>query len=70
MFADEFVGTLTRLAVEPLLGAPYEWDGPFIVRRVRLLGSRYHVYHSFESGADVVKVRAVWHAVRGSGPRL
>lgn len=67
MFADELADALGRLEVGESLGTRYPYP-LFEVRRFLLAGSRYHVFYSVEG--DLVKVLAVWHAVRGKGPPL
>ena len=70
LFSDELVRLLERLAEGMSPGVNYPFGGGFEVRRVMLARSRYHVYYSIERDAELVKVRAVWHAVRGRGPSL
>jgi plasmid stabilization system protein ParE len=67
LFANELAAALETLGHGVLLGVIYPFQ-PFPVRRVFLPRSKYHVYYSVE--ADLVKVRAVWHAARGAVPVL
>jgi plasmid stabilization system protein ParE len=70
LFRDELADVLARLGVTPLLGTPYEWDGPFAVRRVLMPHARYCLYYSFDSALGVVRVRAIWHTSRGRDPTI
>ena len=57
LFARELAHALEAVTAAPL-------------HRILLRRSRYHVYFSYDAAADIVAVRAVWHAVRGVGPPL
>jgi plasmid stabilization system protein ParE len=70
LFANELVAALRLIVTTPDAGQPYGTFAALAVRRVLLARSLYHVYFSYDVGADVVKVRAVWHARRGRGPAL
>ena len=70
LFSAELADTLESLVEAPRSGARYAHKSHVGVRRVLLRRTRYHVYFSYDEDADVVAVRAVWHASRGAGPRL
>ena len=67
LFAGELAHALEQLERGVLFGVVYPFP-LFEVRRFLLPRSRYHVFYSVDG--DLVKVRAVWHASRGKGPRL
>ena len=67
LFADELANALEMLGRVVLLGVIYPFP-LFAVRRFLLPRSRYHVYCAVDG--DLVKVRAVWHAWRGTRPPL
>ena len=68
MFLDELAGAFELLSRAPLIGHPYGRSPVPGTRRVLLTGSRYHVdYMHLDHD---VRVLAVWHGRRGSGPPL
>src|SRR5512138_2381092 len=69
LFEDELRSALDRVCATPLLGPVYQLVGEREVRRVLLPETRYHVYYRV-TGNDLVRVLAIWSAVRGRGPRL
>lgn len=70
LFAHELAEALELLTHAQEIGARYGDHGGGTVRRILLGRCRYHVYFSYDAAANVVEVRAVWHAVRGEGPTL
>jgi plasmid stabilization system protein ParE len=70
LFAHELADVLAALTATPQLGNRYAVVRGVEVRRIRLRRSRYHVYFDYDEAADMVTVRAVWHASRGHGPTL
>ena len=68
LFAQELADALEALTERTTAGVPHCERRGVTVRRLLLRRSRYHVYFSY--GADIVDVRAVWHAERGRGPSL
>jgi len=70
LFARELAEALELLMLAPEIGARYDQHGSGTVRRILLGRSRYHVYFSYDAAANLVEVRALWHAVRGEGPVL
>lgn len=70
MFALELADALELLAATPTLGVYYGHRGGRAIRRLLLPRSRYHVYFTYDDDADVLEVRAVWHAVRARRPLL
>ncbi len=67
LFAEELGNALEQLERGILFGVLYPFP-LFEVRCFLLPKSRYHVFFSVDG--DLVKVRAVWHASRGTGPPL
>ena len=51
------------------LGSVYEAAGGLEYRRRLMPETRHHVYYRVV-GPDLVRILAVWSAVRGRGPRL
>jgi plasmid stabilization system protein ParE len=70
LFAAELQACLSRIAAHPESGAEYTRGPVRGVRRTLLRRSRYHVYYTFDATDNLLIVRAVWHAGRGSGPAL
>jgi plasmid stabilization system protein ParE len=70
MFSRELEAVVRLLEISPLIGKAYP-DAPVPeVRRLLIGRSRYHVYWKVDAASHAVTVLAVWHARRGSGPRL
>jgi plasmid stabilization system protein ParE len=53
----------------PLLGGIYEVVGGREYRRTLMAETPYHVYYRV-AGPELVRVLAIWSAVRGRGPRF
>jgi len=70
LFREELEAALALLERSPTSGSPYPVAKPKGTRRKLLPRTRYHVYYTFDDEKREVIVRAVWHAMRGSGPRL
>lgn len=70
LFLDELNAALRQIAEIPGLGREYRVRRPKDVRRVLLKGSHHHVYYTVDEQLAQVRVRAVWHAARGTLPRL
>ena len=70
LFSSELAGVLEGLLSAPRTGTFYAERRGVDIRRVFLSRSGYHVYFAYDGEADVVSVRAVWHARRGTGPGL
>ncbi len=70
VFAEELASALDLAVKAPMVGIPYAERRGVTIRRLLLRRSSYHVYFSYDREADVVAVRAVWHAARGMGPPL
>jgi plasmid stabilization system protein ParE len=70
LFALEVADALELLATMPTLGVYYAQRRGQTIRRLLLPRSRYHIYFTYDEAADVLEVRAVWHATRGRGPSL
>ncbi len=70
LFAHELANALETLTARPRSGVVYTKRRGATIRRLLLPRTHYHVYFSYEEEADLVEVRAVWHAARGAGPTL
>jgi len=70
LFARELANALEMLIETPTLGVRYRERRGVIVQRLLLRKATYHLYFSYDARADLVAVRAVWHAARGVGPPL
>lgn len=70
LVAAEFQAAVERLATQPACGLTYQLSDKPGVRRLLLPRSRYHVYYEVDEANRVVTILAIWHAVRGQGPRL
>ena len=70
LFAHEVADALDLLAVAPTLGVYYAERRGRVIRRLLLPRSQHHIYFTYDETADVLEVRAVWHAKRGRGPLL
>lgn len=68
LLVEELTAALAKLADAPYTGVAVKH--PREVRRWLLHRCRYHVYYSIDDQARSVTVRALWHALRGQGPRL
>ena len=68
LFAVELERAVYALTLMPTLGARAHNERARDVRRLLLRRTRYHIYYRVRRGA--LEVLAVWHAVRGTGPRL
>jgi plasmid stabilization system protein ParE len=68
--AAEFQAAVERLAIQPACGLTYQLSDKPGVRRLLLPRSRYHVYYEVDDANRVVTILAIWHAMRGQGPRL
>lgn len=70
LFIEELEETLGLLREVP--GAGVRW--PTVrrpnLRRILLPRAQTHVYFEVDAVAQVVRVRAIWGAQRGRGPRL
>jgi plasmid stabilization system protein ParE len=68
LFVEELEEAMRILSSSPNFGAIYRFVPR--IRRVLLPRTRYHLYCSVDDVACVVRVLAIRHASRGSGPRL
>lgn len=65
---DAFERALEMIATHPKLGAVYLRDLRY--RTWGLKGTPYYAFYRVDDAAEVVRVAAVWSAVRGEGPPL
>ena len=70
MFRQELETSVRLLETSPLIGKLYPRTPVPEVRRLLIGRSRYHVYWEVDVASRTVTVLAVWHAERGTGPRL
>lgn len=70
LFLQELVAAVERVAARPSCGRPYPLDTAPDLLRILLPRTRYHVYYTVAAHEPVVRIHAVWHARRGSGPQL
>jgi len=68
LFELELGAMLSVLSTTPIMGAVYDGDVGFPVRRVLLKKTATHVY--FGLNGDEVVVLSVWGARRRRGPKL
>ena len=68
LFLTELASSFDIIGGAPQIGRLYRRSPVPGTRRVLLKGTRYHVY--YVPRADEVRVLAVWHAQRGTGPPL
>jgi plasmid stabilization system protein ParE len=68
LFARELEAMLAVVALMPSLGARIRGKRAPGLRRVLLRRTKYHVYYRIADGR--LEVLAVWHAARGTSPRL
>lgn len=68
LFAEELAAAVRKLASLPRIGAPYDAPGFREMRRVLLARTRYHVYYAVDQDERIVRIHAIWHLSRGTGP--
>jgi plasmid stabilization system protein ParE len=70
LFVDELAAALEQITLIPLAGRPFPSAHVPNVRSWLMPETRYRLYFSVDEAGRAVQVRAVWHAVRGTGPKL
>jgi plasmid stabilization system protein ParE len=68
LFIDELTSSFDVIGHTPQVGRTYRRSPVPGTRRILLKRTRYHVY--YVPREQDVRVLAVWHAQRGSGPPL
>jgi len=68
LFVEELGAAIRKLGSLPRIGARYEASGAREMRRVLLPRTRHHVYYTVDDDARLVRIHAIWHLSRGSGP--
>jgi plasmid stabilization system protein ParE len=68
LFVDELSTAFDVIAAAPQIGRLYRQSPVQGTRRLLLNGTRYHLYYVHRE--EEVRVLALWHARRGSGPPL
>ena len=69
-FADDLDDALHLIAHLPKVGEPVHHATIPTARRLLLTCTQHHVYYSVDDSSKTVEVLALWHASRGSDPRL
>jgi plasmid stabilization system protein ParE len=70
LFTRELEAAFVRIAATPLIVAVYRETKGRAVRRLLMPRTSYHLFFEVNQGEQTIRVLAVWHAVRGRGPRL
>ena len=70
LFHDELAATLEMLRPVPNSASPYKHRRIQGLRRTLMQRTRYHLYFTYHEDRTLIFVHAIWHAVRGRGPRL
>jgi plasmid stabilization system protein ParE len=68
LFEDELAAAVSLLETGPLLAGVFDEVEGKVVRKAWLPRTRYALYFTVHD--DLVTVHALWHASRGSRPRL
>ena len=68
LFLEELAAAFDLVARAPYLGRLYRRSPVRGARRILLRGTRHHVYYF--PGEHEIRILAVWHGDRGSGPPL
>ena len=69
LFEEELVAVYGIILSEPALGQTYTISRGRRIQRMLMPRTKNHVYYHQKS-TDVVRVVAIWGAVRGRGPKL
>lgn len=70
MFADELEAAYALIEGLPYAGESVPHSRIDGVRRVLLGKTQYHLYYIVAEGDRIVDVLSLWHASRGTKPRL
>jgi plasmid stabilization system protein ParE len=69
LFEDELHGVLLAIKAAPHYGNLYSVQPGREHRRVLMPATRFHVYYRLAE-PKLIRVVAIWSAIRGRGPRL
>jgi len=69
LFEEELIAAYGIILNDPTLGQTYMISSGRRIQRVLMPRTKNHVYYHQKS-AEVVRIVAIWGAVRGHGPRL
>jgi plasmid stabilization system protein ParE len=69
-FAVELERALQLIAIHPGIGAQATNKRLAGVRRVQLARVRYYLYYRVTEPSETIEVLALWHASRGSPPKI
>jgi plasmid stabilization system protein ParE len=69
LFDDELRAALEQIRAAPQTGSVYVVQPGREHRRMLLPGTRFHIYYR-PAARDLVRVVAIWSALRGRGPRI
>lgn len=70
LFREELNVAAAQLRLAPRAGPVYESASFAEVRRIILPKTRYHLYYTVDEPRRIVRVLAIRHAARGTGPAL
>ncbi len=66
----ELARATSLLSTMPMAGTAYRRATSASYRRPLLRRSRFHVYYVIDETERVIRIVAIWNAVRGHGPDL
>lgn len=67
---QELSEAIERLEIAPKVGSRYAPVRNREVRRILMRDVSCHLYYTVDTRSRIVRVEAIWHAARGSGPKL
>jgi len=70
LLLDELQATLAAIAALPRIGRPVRHSRRRNLRRVLLPRAGYHIFYQHDVATDVIRIAAIWGAVRGRPPPL
>jgi len=68
LFVSELETARALLSIEPRAGTAFPTPRHPGARRVLMVKTRYHLYHTVHDEENLVLIRALWHASRGRVP--
>jgi plasmid stabilization system protein ParE len=68
LFRREIAVAIRQLARAPHSAPSYEPGDAPAMRRLLLPRTRHHLYFVINEASRTIRIHAVWHASRGSGP--
>lgn len=70
LLLDELQAALAAITALPRIGHPVRHRRRRDLRRVLLPQAGYHVFYQHDAATDVIRIVAIWGAVRGKRPPL